>query len=106
MTLDLTKRYIPYLLRRFRLGPLSLGRDCVGDLICYPGSSSTSSEYHHAHVFHLHGADMQGCHHSSQRDTARPLDIVIEARDLRLILIQYSLRIMETKIFTVIVCER
>lgn len=49
---------------------------------------------------------MQGCRHSSQCHTARALNIVIEARDLRPILVQYPLRIMETKVFTRVVGEK
>lgn len=95
--------YIPDLLRRFILRLSCLSGDRIRNLVGNASTSCTRAKDHHSHIFQFDFADLKGRQHGSESDTPRALDVIIETRDLRLIPIEYSPCIVQTKILTDIV---
>lgn len=82
---------------------MCLRRDSIRNLVCNASASCSRSKYHNADLVQLDIADMQGRRHCCQCDTTRALDIIVEAGNLRLILVQDFSCILETKILAVYV---
>lgn len=78
---------MPYLLRCFGLWLVCLRRDSIRNLVGNASASCSRSKYHNADLVQLGITDMQGCRHCCQSDTTRTLNIIIEAGNLRLILV-------------------
>lgn len=95
--------YIPDLLRRFILRLSCLSGDRIRNLVGNASTSCTRAKDHHSHIFQFDFAGLKGRQHGSESDTPRALDVIIETRDLRLIPIEYSPCIVQTKILTDIV---
>lgn len=77
---------------------MSLCGNGIRNLIRNPRASCSRSEYHNANILHLDLADLQRSGHGSQGDTPGTLDIVIEARNFRLVFIQDSPSVLQPKV--------
>lgn len=87
------------MLNRLLFGCTALCGDRIGNLIRYSCPSRSGAENHHTYLGNVDPADVQGCHDGRQSHTSSPLDIVIEAGDMRTILVQEPSGIVQAEVF-------
>jgi hypothetical protein len=75
--------------------------DGVFDLVCDACARSAGAEHHEARLVPLCVADLECRHDGCQSHTACPLDIVVEASNLRGVLVKNPSCVVEAKVFEV-----
>jgi hypothetical protein len=79
-------------------------RNSVFDLVCDTSASRTRAEHDEASIIPLRPAYLESGHYRRQGHAASSLNVVVEARDLRRVLVEDSARVVQAEIFKVDVC--